>query len=167
MLSKAFSLAIRWGWRTDNPCKGVQHNVEHNRERYLEADELARFADPCGYMPKEGEAFRAPKDAGISYLLRKWGYRPHCCPHPRASLELFALAKHSMLEPLALARSMSGLKGKVAVATGASKGIGAAIAKELSAAGALVIRSAALEPRGYAETREAARAAFAKSWRRA
>jgi 3-oxoacyl-ACP reductase-like protein len=87
--------------------------------------------------------------------------------HPRASLELFALAKHFMLELLALARrsSMSGLKGKVAVVTGASKGIGA-IAKGLSAAGALVIRSAALEPRGYAETREAARAAFAKSWRR-
>ena len=55
---------------------------------------------------------------------------------------------------------------KVAVVTGASKGTGAAIAKGLSAAGALVIRSAALEPRGYAETREAARAAFAKSWRR-
>jgi hypothetical protein len=50
--------------------------------------------------------------------------------------------------------------------TGASKGIGAVIAKGLSAAGALVIRSAALEPRGYAETRGAARAAFAKSWRR-
>jgi hypothetical protein len=42
----------------------------------------------------------------------------------------------------------------------------APIAKGLSAAGALVIRSAALEPRGYAETREAAMAAFAKSWRR-
>src|ERR1700730_5737795 len=45
LLSKAFSLAIRWGWRTDNPCKGVQHNVEHNRERYLEADELARLTE--------------------------------------------------------------------------------------------------------------------------
>jgi 3-oxoacyl-[acyl-carrier protein] reductase len=34
---------------------------------------------------------------------------------------------------------MSDLKGKVAVATGASKGIGAAIAKGLSAAGAAVV----------------------------
>ena len=30
----------------------------------------------------------------------------------------------------------------------------------------LVVRPVALEPRGYAETREAAMAAFAKSWRR-
>jgi 3-oxoacyl-[acyl-carrier protein] reductase len=36
-------------------------------------------------------------------------------------------------------RSMSDLKGKVAVVTGASKGIGAAIAKGLSAAGAAVV----------------------------
>jgi 3-oxoacyl-ACP reductase-like protein len=35
--------------------------------------------------------------------------------------------------------SMSDLKGKVAVVTGASKGIGAAIAKGLSAAGAAVV----------------------------
>ncbi len=34
---------------------------------------------------------------------------------------------------------MSDLKGKVAVVTGASKGIGAAIAKGLSAAGAAVV----------------------------
>jgi 3-oxoacyl-[acyl-carrier protein] reductase len=34
---------------------------------------------------------------------------------------------------------MSDLKGKVAVVTGASKGIGAAIAKSLSAAGAAVV----------------------------
>src|SRR6516162_2347009 len=35
--------------------------------------------------------------------------------------------------------AMSDLKGKVAVVTGASKGIGAAIAKSLSAAGAAVV----------------------------
>jgi 3-oxoacyl-[acyl-carrier protein] reductase len=34
---------------------------------------------------------------------------------------------------------MSDLKGKVAIVTGASKGIGAAIAKSLSAAGAAVV----------------------------
>jgi integrase len=45
LLSKAFSLSVKWGWRTDNPCKGVQRNVEHNRERYLEADEMARLTE--------------------------------------------------------------------------------------------------------------------------
>jgi NAD(P)-dependent dehydrogenase (short-subunit alcohol dehydrogenase family) len=46
----------------------------------------------------------------------------------------------SMVECLAARRSsMSDLKGKVAVVTGASKGIGAAIAKGLSAAGAAVV----------------------------
>ena len=106
-------------------------------------------------MPKEGEAFRAPKDAGISYLLQKWGYRPHCCPPCLPRTFRTRQAFHA-----GTARA-----GKEVV-TGASKGIGAAIAKGLSAAGALVIRSAAPEPREYAETREAARAAFAKSWRR-
>ena len=43
LLSKMFALAIRWGWRTDNPCKGVERNVEHNRERYLTGDEQARL----------------------------------------------------------------------------------------------------------------------------
>ena len=27
-LSKMFSLAVRWGWRSDNPCKGVERNQE-------------------------------------------------------------------------------------------------------------------------------------------
>jgi integrase len=45
LLSKAFTLSIRWGWRESNPCKGVKRNTEHNRERYLEGDELARLAE--------------------------------------------------------------------------------------------------------------------------
>jgi integrase len=35
VLSKAFSLSIRWQWRTDNPVKGVERNAEEKRKRYL------------------------------------------------------------------------------------------------------------------------------------
>src|SRR4029434_3919203 len=40
LLSRMFSLAIRWQWRSDNPCRGVERNQEHKRRRYLTADEL-------------------------------------------------------------------------------------------------------------------------------
>jgi len=43
LLSRMFSLAIRWQWRSDNPCRGVERNQEHKRKRYLTADELARL----------------------------------------------------------------------------------------------------------------------------
>lgn len=43
VLSKMFNLAIRWGWRTDNPARGVEHNPEQPRQRYLTGDELARL----------------------------------------------------------------------------------------------------------------------------
>ena len=43
LLSKAFNLSIRWGWRLDNPCKGIERNPESKRTRYLSADELARL----------------------------------------------------------------------------------------------------------------------------
>jgi integrase len=43
LLSKAFALAIKWKWRTDNPVRGVERNQEHKRKRYLSADELARL----------------------------------------------------------------------------------------------------------------------------
>ena len=35
LLSKAFNLSIRWGWRLDNPCKGIERNPEGKRTRYL------------------------------------------------------------------------------------------------------------------------------------
>lgn len=44
LLSKMFSLAVRWKWRTDNPCRGVPRYDEARRERYLSPDELGRLS---------------------------------------------------------------------------------------------------------------------------
>jgi integrase len=44
LLSRMFSMAIRWHMRVDNPCKGIERNTEHKRRRYLSSDELARLA---------------------------------------------------------------------------------------------------------------------------
>jgi integrase len=38
-----FSLAIRWRWRPDNPCRGIERNPENKRTRYLSSDELGRL----------------------------------------------------------------------------------------------------------------------------
>jgi integrase len=43
VVRKMLGLAVRWGWRTDNPARGVEHNIEHRRQRYLVADELTRL----------------------------------------------------------------------------------------------------------------------------
>jgi integrase len=43
LLSRMFSMAIRWGLRHDNPCKGIERNQEFKRRRYLSADELGRL----------------------------------------------------------------------------------------------------------------------------
>ncbi len=43
VLSKMFSLAVRWQMRSDNPCKGIERNSEDARRRYLAADELQRL----------------------------------------------------------------------------------------------------------------------------
>jgi integrase len=45
VLSKMFSLAVRWGWRTDNPCRGIERNQEEKRHRYLSAAELTRLSE--------------------------------------------------------------------------------------------------------------------------
>jgi integrase len=39
-----FGMATRWGWRADNPGRGIERNTEHRRSRYLTGDELARLA---------------------------------------------------------------------------------------------------------------------------
>src|SRR5260370_35209388 len=58
---------------------------------------------------------------------------------PTGSAAKWAIERRSCAACGRWRTSMSDLKGKVAVVTGASKGIGAAIAKSLSAAGAAVV----------------------------
>lgn len=43
LLSKMFSLAIVWGWRADNPVKGIERYQEEKRDRWLDQKELDRF----------------------------------------------------------------------------------------------------------------------------
>lgn len=43
LVSKMMTLAIRWGWRADNPCRGIERNQETKRKRYLSGDELVRL----------------------------------------------------------------------------------------------------------------------------
>ena len=53
--SKMFSLSMRWGYRTDNPAKGIERNLEHHRRRYLSGDELARLIRALAAHPdKQG-----------------------------------------------------------------------------------------------------------------
>ena len=39
------SESLKWGWRTDNPAKGVKRNPEEARHRYLSPAELAKLTE--------------------------------------------------------------------------------------------------------------------------
>ena len=41
--SKMFNLAVEWGWRPDNPVKGIERYQEHKRDRWLSDDELRQL----------------------------------------------------------------------------------------------------------------------------
>ncbi|TWI73799.1 site-specific recombinase XerD [Bradyrhizobium huanghuaihaiense] len=56
LVSKMFSLAILWRWRTDNPCRGVERNPEHKRKRYLTQAELERLLTALDGLPDEQSA---------------------------------------------------------------------------------------------------------------
>jgi integrase len=45
VLRKMFNLAIRWGWRSDNPASGFKKRVETARERFLSHEEIGRLAE--------------------------------------------------------------------------------------------------------------------------
>jgi integrase len=55
-LSKMFSMAIKWGWRSDNPTRGVERNQEVKRERYLSPDEMTRLTEALARMADQQAA---------------------------------------------------------------------------------------------------------------
>jgi integrase len=56
VIRKAFNLAIRWGWRPDNPASGVHRNHEERRARYLSRDEIFRLSDALLAHPNRTSA---------------------------------------------------------------------------------------------------------------
>jgi integrase len=56
VLSKMFSLSIRWGMRDSNPCRGIEKHPEVKRRRYLNADELARLLAALDAYPDQSTA---------------------------------------------------------------------------------------------------------------
>ena len=53
LMSKMFSLAVNWGWRSDNPVKGIERFHEERRERWLSDDELCRILSALETHPNE------------------------------------------------------------------------------------------------------------------
>jgi integrase len=51
MLHKMFALALKWQMRADNPVRGIEHNREHARQRYMKPDELARIVAALAEFP--------------------------------------------------------------------------------------------------------------------
>ena len=56
LLSKMFSLAIRWEMRADNPAKGIERNAEKKRNRYLVGEELRRLTEALAAYPNQDAA---------------------------------------------------------------------------------------------------------------
>jgi integrase len=56
LLSKLFSLAVRWELRTDNPVVGLRRNPEPKRTRYLSGDELQRLMRVLNNHPNQRSA---------------------------------------------------------------------------------------------------------------
>jgi integrase len=68
ILSKAFNLAIRWRWRTDNPVRGVERNQEKKRHRYMSFEEISALV-------KALDAYHDQQAANIIRLLLLTGAR--------------------------------------------------------------------------------------------
>jgi integrase len=60
VVRKMFALAVKWGWRDDNPATGFRRRMETPRERYLSQEEIACLAT----------ALDAAEDARAANIIR-------------------------------------------------------------------------------------------------
>lgn len=56
LLSKMFAISVRWGWRHDNPAKGVERFPENKRHRWLSDIELGRLVAALNEHPNQNAA---------------------------------------------------------------------------------------------------------------
>ena len=56
LLSKMFSLAMRWGWRDDNPIRGLERYPEEPRKKYLKPEEIGRLTAALDEYPDQRPA---------------------------------------------------------------------------------------------------------------
>jgi integrase len=56
VVRKAFNMAVRWGWRPDNPASGVHRNSEVKRARYLSAAEVMKLSEALAAHPEKTSA---------------------------------------------------------------------------------------------------------------
>ncbi len=78
LCSKLFSLAMRWGWRSDNPAKGIERNQEAKRERYLTGPELRRLSQALAEYPLK-EKVRLSRERALAQG-RKWAWQDRKTP---------------------------------------------------------------------------------------
>lgn len=56
VVARMLALSVRWGYRADNPAKGIERNAENKRRRYLSGDELQRLTAALGKYPDKASA---------------------------------------------------------------------------------------------------------------
>lgn len=54
LVGKMFSLATEWGYRADNPARGIKMFREEKRDRWLRPDEIRRFFESLAQEPELG-----------------------------------------------------------------------------------------------------------------
>ena len=83
LLSKMFSLAVHWGWRSDNPTQGIPRYHEEPRARWLTQEELERLQAALAAHPDQ-------KAANAVRLILQTGARKGevlCASWPEFDLE--------------------------------------------------------------------------------